>query len=130
LMHYGLMADVDQNWRLRPAYHVMRLFDLTSRPGWRARAVESNNSDASACALADDHGAATIYLINPSPQPMTARIIGLPHGPIEYYRWKSDEPNRIARDQIKHLDDKNAQLLLPANAFVVLSTVRSEVDAE
>ena len=38
-MNYGLIGDVKSGWKLRPAYHVLRLFTHTTQPGWRRHAL-------------------------------------------------------------------------------------------
>ena len=39
-MGYGLIGDVYSGWKLKPAYHVLRLFTNTTRPGMRAAGID------------------------------------------------------------------------------------------
>ncbi len=77
-MHYGLIGEPSKGWRLKPAYHLMALFNYTSRPGWRAREIDGFKVNQIVSALEGAQGEFTIYELNRATTPQTITISGLP----------------------------------------------------
>src|SRR5207237_462284 len=51
VMPYGTIGDVESGWKLKPTFHLTRLFTHSSAAGWRALRVDGNTRELIAATL-------------------------------------------------------------------------------
>lgn len=89
-MQYGLIGGAKDGWPLRPAYHVLRMFTHTTKPGWRAVRVEGKADDLLVTATRGPAGEVTIYALNRGDRPRRFTIGGLPANlPLNWLTWNA-----------------------------------------
>jgi hypothetical protein len=87
-MPFGTIAGATEAWRLKPAYHLLRLFTHTAGPGWRALAVEGSQPELVAAAMRGPEGQLTVYVLNRTDRPQEVSIAGLPEErPLYLHIW-------------------------------------------
>ena len=77
-MEFGLIGGAKDGWPLRPAYHVLRMFTHTTKPGWRAVRVEGKAEDVLVVATRGPDGAMTVYALNRAARPRRITVAGFP----------------------------------------------------
>jgi hypothetical protein len=128
LMPYGLVGHAKDNWPLKPAYHVMRLFTHTCKPGWRAMKIAGSKATVSVAAVRSDDGAHfTAYALNQSFQPITMTLAGLPTGgtPLRPVVWNGDKEGtgKVATTQPVSISrGGEVKLELKARSMIALTT--------
>src|SRR5262249_45459324 len=122
LMHYGLIDDVYHDWKLKPAYHVLRLFTHTAAPGWRAVPVYAAPGQIRIAALRSDDGDLSIYALNRDDKERTVRIRIAEHSDLFATTWIAGQLGAPALLRARR--DGAFEITLPPASLVALTTLR------
>jgi hypothetical protein len=122
-MQYGLIGGAKDGWPLRPAYHVLRTFTHTTRPGWRAVRVEGTADDALVVATRGPKSECAVYALNRGPQAREFTIAGLPpQATLHASVWNADGKGAAAQPYPMKLSG-SFTVSVPAGGLVALSTI-------
>jgi exo-beta-1,3-glucanase (GH17 family) len=122
LMHYGTIGDVKSGWKIRPAYHVLRLFTHTTEPGWRAVRIDGTVEDVSVAATRGDDGRSAMYLLNRSDRQKTVRVRAVANTFVtEWLDGTLHKPREIrARDNL-------LEISIPSHSLAALTSFRPDL---
>jgi len=76
-MHYGVIGEPGNHWKLKPGYSLLKMFTQTTRPGWSSVRVEGSQADESVAAMRSAMGEWTVFVLNRSEEARPFRINGL-----------------------------------------------------
>src|SRR5439155_7924692 len=64
LMPYGTIGDATTGWKLKPAYHLLRLLTHTTKPGWPVLKVDGSDQGVIVAAMRGPGGEMTVFALN------------------------------------------------------------------
>jgi hypothetical protein len=118
-MPYGMIGGVKEGWPTRPAYHVLRLFTHTSKPGWRAVKVEGGDAELLACALRGPEDETTAYVLNRSATGREVSLAGFPqNAALAQITWNGDGDGMLGNVAVPG----SPTLVVPPGGLVAITT--------
>jgi hypothetical protein len=106
-MRYGLIGDMQSGWKLRPAYHMLRLLAHSVRPGWMAMKVVGSSPDQSVAAMRGPEEQVTLFAQNRSEHHSVVTLTDLPAGRVFLVTfWNAQGDGRLSTSRAVDSDER------------------------